>query len=599
MLPVGGLPYAVNLRPATSRITIYGTITDRSRSTRGRLHLDYATTMRTLSASLLLCWIAIAPVQAAPADFPRPSALEPAVAFWTTVYSEVSTDGGLLHDRRNLAVVYEKLDFGPNAHYTERNRVIRERREHYRDVLRRIARGERDELSGEAARVLAMWPEDVSDERLLKAAHNIRFQLGQSDKFRAGLVRSGAWAPYIQGVLHEMGLPRELAALPHVESSFDPKAYSRLGAAGIWQFTRGTGKRYMRVGRAIDERMDPFRSSVAAARLLKHNHAATGSWALAITAYNHGLRGIRRAVREVGSEDIAELAEHYQDSRWGFASRNFYAAFLAAVDVEANAEQHFGPLQTDSPLKTESVELPFYVGIDALIEALDVERERLRQLNRGLRGPIWRGEKRVPRGYQVRVPAEPDQPSPEERLARIGDDERYFAQVPDRFHRVRPGDTLGAIASTYGVSQRELAALNDLRNAHHIRAGQRLRLPLPPNADPASGDTTYTVRSGDTLGGIASRHGVPTHKLAAINDLDSRNHIRVGQRLQLPASASGSSTYTVRPGDTLGAIARRVGMSTSSLAAANGLDDASRIYPGQTLHVDGNPAPGVTTLAEN
>lgn len=555
--------------------------------------------MRTLSASLLLCWVAIAPVGAAPADFPRPSGLKPAVSFWTTIYSEVSTDGGLLHDRHNLAVVYEKLEFGPNAHYTERNRLIRERRDHYRELLRRIARGERDELAGDAARVLAMWPEDVSDERLLEASRNIRFQLGQSDKFRAGLIRSGAWEPYIRGVLHELELPKELAALPHVESSFNPDAYSRIGAAGIWQFTRATGRRYMEVGRVIDQRLDPFRSTFAAARLLKHNHAATGSWALAITAYNHGLHGIRRAVREVGSENIAELAEHYQDSRWGFASRNFYAAFLATVDVEANASEHFGPLERRPALQTETIELPFYVGVDALIDALDVERERLRKLNRGLRGPIWRGEKRVPRGYQVRVPAEPDQPSLKDRLARIEQDERYFVQIPDRFHRIRPGDTLGAIASMYDVSQRQLVTLNDLRSAHHIRAGQRLRLPLPPSSEPTSGDTTYTVRSGDTLGGIASRHGVPTRKLAAINDLDRRNFIRVGQRLQLPANAAGSDTYTVRPGDTLGAIARRVGMSTSSLAAANGLDDASRIYPGQTLHVDGKPAPGVTTLAEN
>jgi membrane-bound lytic murein transglycosylase D len=555
--------------------------------------------MRTLGFSLLLCWITTAPVQAAPEDFPRPAGLEPAVAFWTTVYSEVSTDGGLLHDRHNLAVVYDKLDFGPDAHYTERNRLIRERRDHYREVLRRIARGDRDELTGDAARILAMWPDDVSDERLIEASHNIRFQLGQRDKFRAGLIRSGAWEPYIRGVLHELELPKELAALPHVESSFNPDAYSRIGAAGIWQFTRATGERYMRVDRVIDQRMDPFRSTFGAARLLKHNHAATGSWALAITAYNHGLHGIRRAVREVGSENIAELAEHYQNSRWGFASRNFYAAFLAAVDVEADAEQHFGTLERRAPLQTEIVELPFYVDIDTLVDALGVDRDRLQKLNRGLRGPVWRGEKRVPRGYEVRVPAESDRASPEERLARIGDDKRYFAQIPDRFHRVRPGDTLGAIASIYDVSQHELVTINNLRSAHHIRAGQRLRLPLPPNAAPARGDTQYTVRAGDTLGGIAARHGVPTHKLATLNDLDSRNHIRIGQRLQLPANAAGSDTYQVRPGDTLGAIAQRVGMSPASLAAANGLDDASRIYPGQTLHVDGNPAPGVTTLAEN
>lgn len=500
--------------------------------------------MRYLRISLFLCLAAPGMALAAPEDFPRPPAIEPAVEFWTTVYAEVPTSGGLLHDRYNLSVMYEELDFGENASYRHRNRLLRERRDHYRELLREIARSDRSDLTDEAARVLAMWPEDVSDERLREAAHNIRFQLGQADKFHDGLVRAGAWEPHIRGTLRKMGLPEELAALPHVESSFNPEAYSRVGAAGIWQFTRATGKRYMRIDRVVDERMDPYHSTVAAARLLKHNHAATSDWALAITAYNHGLRGIRRGVRQVGSSAIADLIADYQDSRWGFASRNFYAAFLAAVDVDAQAEQYFGFIRRRPPVDTELVELPFYVSADKLADAFDIARERLRKLNRGLRGPVWRGEKRVPRGYHLRVPSDQSGPSPEQRLASIERDDRYFAQIPDRFHRIRRGDTLGQIATRYGVSTHELVAINDLRSSNHIRAGQRLRLPLP-----AAG-------SGD------------------------------------------QDTYTVRRGDTLGAIARRVGMSVESLAAANGLENASRIHPGQELRIDGSPAPGVTTLAE-
>lgn len=502
--------------------------------------------MRFLSATLLACLCAATPVLAAPKDFPRPAKLEPAVDFWTRVYTEVTTHDGLLHDRYDLSIVYQQIEFDEDTHYRERTRRIGDRREHYRELLTHIANSDRDELSGEAARVLSLWPEDISDARLRKAAHNIRFQLGQADKFRAGLVRSGEWEPHIRQTLKRMGLPEEIAALPHVESSFNPDAYSRAGAAGIWQFTRATGKRYMRVDRVVDERMDPYRSTLAAANLLKHNHAATDSWPLALTAYNHGLRGIRRAVRQVGSDQITDLIEHYQNSRWGFASRNFYAAFLAAVEVDFNAVHYFGSLERRPLVVTELVELPFYAAADDLSEAFGVAHERLRNLNRSLRGPVWKGDKRVPRGFQLRVPRAPDGTPAEEILARISSDDRYFAQVPDQFHRVRRGDTLSAIADMYGLGVRRLVSMNGLRSANHIRVGQRLRLPLP--------------------------QGVPDD--------------------------TGERTYTVRRGDTLGAIARRVGMSVDGLVAANGLENASRIHPGQELRVDGSAAAGVATLAE-
>ena len=98
-------------------------------------------------------------------------------------------------------------------------------------------------------------------------------------------------------MLREEGVPIELAALPHVESSFDPTAYSRAGAAGMWQFIRSTGLRYMRIDHIVDDRRDPFFSSVAAARLLRDNYEVLQNWALAITAYNHGQAGMRNAVR--------------------------------------------------------------------------------------------------------------------------------------------------------------------------------------------------------------------------------------------------------------------------------------------------------------
>jgi membrane-bound lytic murein transglycosylase D len=507
--------------------------------------------MRRVIAALLFALLVPAVAAAAPKDFPRPPEIEPAVRFWTKIYSQVPTSGGLLHDRDDLSIVYEQLSFPEGATRRERSREVRDRRQHYREVLLEIVRSDRDHLSPDAERVLSLWPEGVSDTRLERAAYNIRFQLGQADKFRAGLVRSGAWEPHIRRTLKEMGLPEELAALPHVESSFNPNAWSRVGAAGLWQFTRPTGRRYMRIDHVVDERMDPFKSTIAAARLLEHNYSVTGSWALALTAYNHGLAGIRRAVRQVGTKNIAEIRERYRSRTWGFASRNFYPAFLAAVEVDFHAHTYFGIVDRHDPIQSETIELPFYADPRALAEAFDVSIARLRELNGALREPVWDGNKRVPRGYELRVPAAPERPPARELLARVDPTERYYAQVPDRFHRVRRGEALSTIADRYGVSTHELVALNNLRSRHFIRAGQTLRLPVPGEA-------------GATAGTGAS-----------------------------------NGVYEVRRGDTLSGIAQRVGMSVGSLVAANGLDDQHRIYPGQKLRVDGQPVAADPAVASS
>jgi len=502
--------------------------------------------MKRIAFALMLLPFTAAGALAADADLPRPPELEPAVQFWTRVYSEVTTDAGLIHDRDNLDIVYEVMHFDDDVTRRQRAAKVRARKRHYRELLLELANTNRETISPRAREVLKLWPSGVSDQRLRRAAHSIRFQLGQADKFRAGLVRSGAWEPYIRRTLTDMGLPEELAALPHVESSFNPDAWSRVGAAGLWQFTRSTGQRYMRIDHIVDERMDPFRSTIAAARLLQHNYSVTENWALAITAYNHGLAGVRRAARNVGTKDIGEIVEQYDGRRWGFASRNFYAAFLAAVDVDFHAEKYFGDVQRNNPLVTETVELPFFAPADQLADAFDLDIATLRRLNRGLREPIWNGDKRVPRGYALRLPAGPHRDQPTQLLASVDQDARYFDQVPDRFHRVRRGEALSTIARRYGVSTHELVVLNNLRSRNFIRAGQRLRLPVQEDSEPRVQDGTYTVRRGDTL---------------------SR-------------------------------IALRVGLSVSDIVAANGLGDEHTIYPGQELRVDGRAAEDVDVVAE-
>jgi len=188
--------------------------------------------------------------------------------------------------------------------------------------------------------------------------------------FREGLVRSGAWSSHIAEVFANQGLPAELAVLPHVESSFNPAAYSKVGAAGLWQFMRSTGRRYMRIDAAIDDRMDPFRSTEAAAQLLAYNYRLLGTWPLALTAYNHGAAGMRRAKESVGTDDIERIVRTYKSPSFGFASRNFYVSFLAALEVDHNPDKYFKDLEPLPEVKFAEISTPSFVPISSLERTL-------------------------------------------------------------------------------------------------------------------------------------------------------------------------------------------------------------------------------------
>lgn len=508
--------------------------------------------MRSIFVAGIALALAVANAPAWAEAIVVPDGLQDQVDFWKRVYTEVDTDGGLLHDSSNLSVVYEVIDFPDDVRTRrQRQRYVDRFKAEYRQILGQLAKGKRTGLTPAQRRVLGLWPADVSDATLRRARSRLRFQLGQSDKFRAGLIRSGAWEPHIRRTLKAMGLPEELAALPHVESSFNPRARSRVGAAGLWQFTRTTGRRYMRVDHVVDERMDPFLSSVAAARLLEHNHSVLGSWPLAITAYNHGAAGMRRAVRQVGTDDLAVIVDRYRGRTFGFASRNFYAAFLAAVEVDFHSDRYFGDLERDEPVHTTTLKVPDYIPLKALASALEIDVATLREHNPALLDPVWEGNKRVPRGFELRLPRGRAGGNPAVRLASLDDDQRYSRQVPDRFHTVRSGQTLSAIAARYGVRTTELVSLNNLRSRNLIRAGQVLRLPgaegpkgerLPaktkdPEPIPESG--VYEVRQGDSLWEIARRYDMRVAELTELNGLSANEPLRVGRTLRLRPEAGG------------------------------------------------------------
>ena len=162
----------------------------------------------------------------------------------------------------------------------------------------------------------------------------------------------------------------------------------------------------MRIDRAVDDRMDPFRATDAAAQLLAYNHRILGTWPLALTAYNHGVAGMRRAVETLGTTDIVTIVRNYQSRTFGFASRNFYVSFLAALKIERDPQKYFGPIIPLKEAHFREVRMPAYVAVASLEHALAIDPETLRDLNPALRPAVWRGRLTVPRGYELRLPAD-------------------------------------------------------------------------------------------------------------------------------------------------------------------------------------------------
>jgi membrane-bound lytic murein transglycosylase D len=567
----------------------------------------------------------------------RPPELERDVQFWIRVYSEVDTNGGFLHDEHNLAVVYEKLRFAANTSPREREKIVDQGKARYAAALRRIAAANGGPLSEDDQRILDMWGSEGTPARLLEATDEIRFQLGQSDRFRAGLIRSGAWETHIAETLANLGLPAELAVLPHVESSFNPAAYSKVGAAGLWQFMRSTGRRYMRIDNAVDDRLDPFRSTEAAAQLLAYNYRLLGSWPLALTAYNHGAEGVRRAKETLGTDDIVRIVRTYKGRTFGFASRNFYVSFLAALEIDRNPEKYFSGVERSSEARFQEVTVPGFVQISSLERALKIDRQKLRELNPALLRSVWDGQRHVPRAYHLRLPIDGDKWTSDLLAARLAPGEFFAGQPEPRRYRVRRGDTVASVADQYGVTPEALARLNRVRTSGKLKVGRVINLPestagtLVAVAGAPAGNiavgrpgTVATVAANsapkglsatagigvlnggvaDSAAAIASATGLApgqgTSGLTAGNGAanggsggTANGTPNTGPRRGIVSSPSG--VYVVQTGESLADIASKFGMTEAQLLKLNGVRNRDFIFEGQQLLVTATPPSAVAS----
>ncbi len=413
--------------------------------------------------------------------FPLPDALKPQVDFWMKIYSKYSLNQHLIHDARNLNVVYEVFDIrdaygNKKVSYRTMRRAVRRRTRHWKAVLRQLAshRTNFNHLKGDLKKAFDLWGGKRDHNFYRIASRNVRAQRGQKERFRKGVQLSGRYLIYMKKVFRDMGLPEELTAIPHVESSFNYNAYSKVGAAGIWQFTRHTGRLFLKITYEIDERLDPILATHAAAELLKKNYDELGNWPLAITAYNHGLQGMKRAKAKLGTDDIAVIIKRYRSRKFKFASRNFYTEFLAALKVVSNYEKYLGPIAYDSPIQFKEFVIPAYISEATLEKYFGLSRETIQEYNPAIRPPVYSGSKYLPKGYRLRVPAGV---KAEALFAQIPEKELHQKQKRLRWYRVRRGDTISRIAHRFRIRSSELMLANNIRNARRLRSGSILYIP--------------------------------------------------------------------------------------------------------------------------
>jgi membrane-bound lytic murein transglycosylase D len=444
-----------------------------------------------------------------PRLFPRPAVLEPQIRFWRAVFTEYSTHQVVLHDAFDLDKVYKVLDFRrPFYDDLSAGEVERLQRvetdvelERVRATLLRLHTaspgpgGVPEGLTAEEQTIYDLFADDHAADRFLVAADTkrLRTQRGLRERFADGIRISRRYLPEMERIFRAEGLPVELTRLPLIESCFNVRAYSKAGAAGIWQFMPSTGRLFMRVDHLVDERRDPITSTRAAAHFLRKMHVSLDTWPLAITAYNHGPQGIRRAVDEIGTTDIGHIVREYRGSAFGFASRNFYAEFLAALDVERDHRAHFGDLPPEEPLRVHEHELERPIGIAQAAEFARCDRDEIASLNPGLSEVVIAGRRPIPAGYRLRLPEAAEGvfasqlaslPEPRVTRAAARSTTRKSARPVRRTlitHRVRPGQTLSHIARQHRVSVASLKSVNRLGRAERLRAGQVLRIPIPPS----------------------------------------------------------------------------------------------------------------------
>ncbi len=492
--------------------------------------------------------------------FSVPQELRGRVDFWKEVFSRYGKYHQIIHHREFPQVRFGIIDYsleGASMNPVEFERFKKaesERRvKEIHRALERLSRGERPANLLEDIVLREMRTVAGGREKYKRAIDEdlVRTQTGIKERYAEAVKRAGRYMPILEQIFSvEYGLPKELTRLPFVESSFDYTAYSSVGAAGIWQFMPRTAKAHrLAVNTVVDQRRDPIASTHAAAQYLRTAYNELGSWPLALTSYNHGVGGVKKKVGQFGTSDIVQLIEHPSERPFGFASSNFYPEFLAAVEIYRDLSTYFPALELDKPLNLRHQVITQPTRVQSVAHQVGVDVEALRAVNYALSSAVWNGRAAIPKGYTLYIP-QGDTLFLAKQLPPIAEPQPKGPVASSVYsgstYKVRQGDTLVSIAKKFNVKVAIIKAQNGLSDKP-LRVGAELIIkPAATKQEPAATtlnkprpasvvreSSTHTVKKGETLGAIAKKYGI------SVEALRNQNHIKgtrisIGQKLKVP-----------------------------------------------------------------
>lgn len=337
----------------------------------------------------------------------------PRVHFWFNIYTKFSSKDHVIHHTLHPWIVYEIVDTSSyytmykNQTYAAKmaKQFVRGRKALYRKKINKLARLKKfTKLSKFELAILnkIKYLGKNYRQNLWIARKNVRTQTGQNDFFHKGIIASSEYNKHIKSILKEHGLPLELASLPLLESSFNLKAKSKVGASGVWQIMPNTAKQYGHVSWTIDERNSPLKATTMAAKLMKFNYGQLKNWPLAITAYNNGIGNIRKAMKRAKTNNPYKLINNHKRGSFGFASSNFYASFLAAVYVKSYSKEIF-KVKALQPLSFDTVYFKRSTSLRHITRNTGVSLKKIKKYNLDLKSRVGLSTF-LPRNFKLFLP---------------------------------------------------------------------------------------------------------------------------------------------------------------------------------------------------
>ncbi len=317
-------------------------------------------------------------------SFKTPKGFESRVEFWKKIYTEYSTQQGVIHDSEEVGVIYKEVDFTDIEQNSELSLRQKDKKKQKR---------------------VENYKKEILEKNSKLKMSDLRFQLGQSDRIQKAIYISGRYIEDFEEVFRLNNLPLELVRLVFVESSFNVLARSKVGASGLWQIMPSNAKPYKMISNTVDKRNHPIKATKLAAKILKNNFMMLGDWSLAVTGYNHGPTGVLKMTRKYKTRDLVELVDNVNSRKsFGFASKNFYASFLAILDVEKNASKYFKNISWSKKLDGENLKLPQPISYKNLFSWFDLNSEHLQLYNPHLTKAVTSSKNDIPAGTWVMVP---------------------------------------------------------------------------------------------------------------------------------------------------------------------------------------------------